>query len=88
MLKSPCVLVQHASLSCKYFALRQVTNMTVAKMKHISFYINCFPLILFVNTASKKKKKMCTTASTCAFSFFLRCLRLQIICLYLVRLSI
>lgn len=87
MLKSPCVLVQHVSLFCKYFSLRQVTNMTVAIIKHISFYINCFPLGLSVNKASKKKK-MCTTASTGAFSFFLRCLRLQIICLYLVRLSI
>lgn len=57
MLKSPCVLAQHVSLSCKYFSLRQVTNMTVAKIKHISFCINCFPLILSVDTASKKKKK-------------------------------
>lgn len=58
MLKSPCdscVLVQHVSLFCKYLSLRQVTNMTVAKIKHISFYINCFPLILSVNTESKKK---------------------------------
>lgn len=56
MLKSPCVLVQHVSLLCKYFSLRQVTNMTTAKIKHISFYINCFRLILSVNAASQKKK--------------------------------
>lgn len=49
MLTAPCVLVQHVSLFCKYFSLRQITN----KIKRISFCIYCFPLILWTQQVKK-----------------------------------